>query len=139
MNIDKQTAANFDYMPEHRVGPTIVLYSPDMDLCLSLRMLLQDRYHIVTTTDVKMLETMVSSFLPDLVIVDGLPIEMVKRRFENVRKANPQLRIMFFYASLLNNSWIHNFIHKTVDAAFSKPIELSEIMESIRELIPQHA
>ncbi|HTK81371.1 MAG TPA: hypothetical protein VL633_03695 [Bacteroidota bacterium] len=106
---------------------------------MSLRLLLQDRYNIVTTTDVKMLTIMVASFQPGLVILDGLPIGMVQRQFESIRKEHPELRIMYFYASLFNNSWIHGLIRNSVDAAFSKPIELSEIMESIRELMPQHA
>jgi DNA-binding response OmpR family regulator len=139
MNRDRLKENVQRHFQEHDSEPTIVLYSPDMDLCMSLRMLLQDDYRIVTTTDVKMLTTMVRAFQPDLVIVDGLPIEFVKRRFESMKKEYPDMHIMFFYASLFNNSWIHGLIHKSVDAAFSKPIELSEIMESIRELVPQHA
>ena len=120
-------------------APTIILYSSDMDFCISLRMLLQDRYRIATTTDVNMLLTMVHSFQPALVIVDGLPIEMVKHRFDVMRKESPQMHIMFFYAPLLNNRWYHELVRKSVDAAFSKPIELSEVMESICELAQQHA
>jgi hypothetical protein len=119
--------------------PTIVLYSPDMDFCMSLRLLLQDRYYIVTTTDIKVLLTMVHSFEPTLVIVDSPPTEAMKRRFDIMKEEYPEIRIMFFYASLFNNQLVRNFVRESVDAAFSKPIDLTEVMNSINELVSLHA
>jgi hypothetical protein len=139
MAIDKDVGSTPAGMLGEIPDPTIVLYSPDIDFCLSMRMLLQDHYRIVTTTDVRMLQTMVHAFVPELVIVDGLPIEIVRRRFEPLRKEHPRLRIMFFYATLFDHSWTQQHVREFVDVAFSKPIDLSDILESIRELIPQHA
>src|ERR1051326_2532032 len=56
--------------PEMSPAPRIVLFSPDMDFCMSLRMLFQDQYEMSCTTDPDMLLTMVKTMEPDLVIAD---------------------------------------------------------------------
>ena len=41
---------------------TIVLFSPDMDFCMSLRLLYQEKYEMVTTTDPEMILVLVTGF-----------------------------------------------------------------------------
>jgi DNA-binding response OmpR family regulator len=117
--------------------PIVLLYSPDMDFCMSLRLLFQDRYHMVTITDPKMLLMTAREFKPDLVIVDSLPTEMMRRRFEMIKQENPGVRIMSFYASQFHNKQVREYFRRSVDAAFSKPIDLREVIASINELIFQ--
>ena len=112
----------------------IVLYSPDMDYCMSLRLLFQDRYNMITTTDVNMLVTIVNAFQPDLVIIDALPTERMRRRVELMKRANAAMRVMFFYTQRFADSDVHEFLRTSVDAVFSKPVDLAEITERIREL-----
>ncbi|MBI5216857.1 MAG: hypothetical protein HY960_13980 [Ignavibacteriae bacterium] len=112
---------------------TIVLYSPDMDLCLSLRMLFQEQYNIVTTTEPEIMMMMVKSFKPELVIVDAPPTDRMRFRFAQMRKENPRVHIMIFYASFFDNPRLHDFIRQSVDAAFSKPIDLTEVTKQINE------
>ena len=112
----------------------IVLYSPDMDYCMSLRLLFQDRYNMITTTDVNMLVTIVNAFQPDLVIIDALPTERMRRRVEVMKRANTAMRVMFFYTQRFADSDVHEFLRTSVDAVFSKPVDLAEITERIREL-----
>lgn len=112
----------------------IVLYSPDMDYCMSLRLLFQDRYNMITTTDVNMLVTIVNAFQPDLVIIDALPTERMRRRVEMMKRANAAMRVMFFYTQRFADSDVHEFLRTSVDAVFSKPVDLAEITERIREL-----
>lgn len=112
----------------------IVLYSPDMDYCMSLRLLFQDRYNMITTTDVNMVVTIVNAFQPDLVIIDALPTQRMRHRVELMKRNNADLRVMFFCTQRFPDQEIHDFIHTSVDAVFSKPVDLTEITDRIQEL-----
>jgi DNA-binding response OmpR family regulator len=107
----------------------IVLYSPDMDYCMSLRLLFQDRYTMITTTDANMLVTIVNAFGPDLVIIDALPTQRMRQRVELM------MRVMFFTTQRIADHEIHEFLQTSVDAVFSKPVDLAEITERIRALV----
>ena len=113
----------------------IVLYSPDMDYCMSLRLLFQDRYNMITTTDLNMLVTIVNAFQPDLVIIDALPTQRMRRRVELMKHGNAEMRVMFFCTQRFTDQEVHEFIRSSVDAVFSKPVDLVEITERIRELV----
>lgn len=114
---------------------TIVFYSTDMDFCVSLRLLFQDRYNMVTITDPRMLLMTVREFKTDLVIVDSLPTEKMKRRFEIMKHENPNVHILSFYVPRFDDQRIHQDIRQSVDAAFSKPLDLAEVTQSIHELM----
>ena len=119
----------------HRNVETILMYSPDMDFCASLKMLLQDKYNMGTTTDPELLLMMVKTLRPDLVIVDALPTERMRQRFEAMRLLDPHLRIMLFYVSRIDRRIPHDSFLKCVDAAFSKPLDLMEVSRSIDRLV----
>ena len=120
-------------VPEGR--QSIVLYSPDMDYCMSLRLLFQDRYNMITTTDVNMLVTIVNAFQPDLAIIDALPTLRMRHRVEVMKRSNSGLRIMFFCAQRCSDHEVHDFIQTSVDAVFPKPVDLVEITGRIRDLV----
>ena len=113
----------------------IVLYSPDMDYCMSLRLLFQDRYNMITTTDVNMLVTIVNAFQPDLVIIEALPTLRMRRRVELMKRSNAGLRVMFFCTQRISDQEIHDFVRSSVDAVFSKPVDLAEITDRIHDLV----
>jgi DNA-binding response OmpR family regulator len=117
------------------IEPTIVFYSGDVDFCISFRFLFQDQYRMITVTELKELLSTVKEFHPDLVIVDGTVTETMQKRFEAMKHDNPHLRIMSLYASRFDNARVRDRIRNFVDAAFSKPIDLSEITESIHALV----
>ncbi len=118
---------------------TIILYSPDMDFCVSLRMLLQNTYDVLVTTEPDILMMMVKSFAPDVVIVDGLLTERMKQRFSIMRKEHPSVRIMMFYAVSMESPAQHESIRQFVDAAFSKPIDIVEVLDRIKVFaMPTH-
>ncbi len=96
-------------------------------------MLFQERYNVVTTTEPEIMMMMVKSFKPDLVIVDALPTERMRFRFSEMRKIHPHVHIMIFYASFFDNPRLHEFIRQSVDAAFSKPIDLAEVTKRIND------
>jgi DNA-binding response OmpR family regulator len=115
--------------------PGIVLFSPDMDFCVSLRMYLQDRYAISCTTDPDMLLTMVKTLQPGLVIADCLPTERMRERFRVIHAQNPDVKIIFFYFSPFGDRWFREFIRNSGDVAFSKPIDLDEVTRTINSLV----
>jgi DNA-binding response OmpR family regulator len=127
-----------DLAPAKEEQQAIVLYSPDMDYCMSLRLLFQDRYTMITTTDANMLVTIVNAFQPDLVIIDALPTQRMRHRVELMKRNNADMRVMFFTTQRVADHEIHEFLQTSVDAVFSKPVDLAEITERIRALV-EHA
>ncbi len=123
----------------HDSVPSIVLYSPDMDFCISLRLLFQNRYVVRTTTDPQMLLLMVNDFQPGLVIVDGLPTARMKLWLEKIKQGNSSVHIMFFYVPSFNDRAARQYIQNTVDAAFSKPLDLEEVTNKINQLVAEHS
>jgi hypothetical protein len=116
---------------------TVLFYSPDVDFCVSMRLLFQDRYHVVTLSDPEMLMLTVGEFHPYLMIVDSAPTKTMLRRFEMIKREHPRIHIMSFYAPqfLTGIGARDNF--RCVDAAFSKPIDLAEVTKSMSEMMAE--
>ena len=114
---------------------TILLYSPDIDFCLSLSMLLQDRFDIVTTTDDEMLCDLAQSLRPVVLIADAIPTFKLRYKFEVLKGELPDLRIVMFYVSRLNTKGIQQEIRKFVDAAYSKPVDIEELTKCIHTMV----
>jgi DNA-binding response OmpR family regulator len=114
---------------------SIVLYSSDVDFCISFMLLFQDRYKVTTTSDIEMLTLAVEQHHPDLVIADAVPNERMASRFTQIKQQHPDLPIILFYVSRLENLALKENIVKYVDAMFSKPIDISEVTRRINELV----
>jgi DNA-binding response OmpR family regulator len=114
---------------------SIVLYSSDVDFCISFMLLFQDRYKVTTTSDVEMLTLAVEEHHPDLVIADAVPNERMASRFSRIKQEHPNLPIILFYVSRLENLALTENIAKYVDAMFSKPIDIAEVTRRINELV----
>jgi len=115
--------------------PKILLFSPDMDFCMSLRMLYQDRYDMACTTDPDMLVTMVKTLQPQLVIADCVPTPRMRERIGIIHLQNPNVRIIFFYFSPLGDRWLRDYVRDSGDVAFSKPIDLDEVTRTINAMM----
>lgn len=124
---------------EGRQQKTILLFSPDLDLCVSLRLLLQSQYHVVTTTDPDMLIALSCAYHPELIIVDSPPTRPMRQRFETIRKECPHTQFMMFYVSMFDDDRVRETVRETVDAAFSKPFDLQEVTQSIDHLLMGYA
>lgn len=116
----------------------IVLYSSDPDFCLSFTMLFQDRYRIVTVSNLDMLNLVVEERSPDLVIADAVPNERVGSRFDAIKRLHPSLPIILFYVSRLENAALKEGFVNYVDAMFSKPIDLLQVTRRINELVSRN-
>jgi AmiR/NasT family two-component response regulator len=114
---------------------TIVLYSPDLDFCVSLTMLFQDRYRIVTTTDLDMMVTFVNTYQPSVVLADTSPTPRTLNRFLGMKQRDPQVHIALLTVPQSHDSRLRIEIKNTVDAVFHKPIDITELCDFIAHAI----
>lgn len=124
-------------VPLHSGGKrsTIVLYSPDLDFCVCLRMLFQGQYNMITITDPAMLLMTVRDFKADIVIVDNVLTERMMGRLQIMRRENPRICIVSFYVSCFFDRRNYEVIRHFVDIAFSKPLDLADVEQSIHEAV----
>jgi len=121
---------------QERVTPkTIVIYSPDKDFSESLSMVLQDFFNVVTTNDVETLRKYATIHNADIVIADAMPTEDIRQCFEAMKKERRHLHIIMLYVSRLTDKRLKDEFRKIVDAFFYKPIELTELIDSINAVL----
>jgi DNA-binding response OmpR family regulator len=114
---------------------TIILYSPDLNFCFSLSMLFQDRFNVITTTNLGMLERLVKDYAADLVLVDAVPSAKLIERIESLRAASPKLPILLLYVYNSKETNLDRAIREHVDSVFYKPLEIAPISRRIEELL----
>jgi DNA-binding response OmpR family regulator len=114
---------------------TIILYSPDLNFCFSLSMLFQDRFNVITTTNLGMLERLVKDYAADLVLVDAVPSSQLIQRIEGLRTASPKLPILLLYVYNSKETNLDRAIREHVDSVFYKPLEIAPISRRIEELL----
>lgn len=118
---------------------TVVLYSPDIDFCMSLSMFFQDMYKIITTTDPEMMLEIVKGYQPDLAIVDASPSDRMNHRFEIMKREDDRLRIMLLHVPRVEGPPLHLQRTPHVDAMLSHPIDLTDVMEQVDFLLHSEA
>ncbi len=116
---------------------TVMFYSPDVDFCVSMRLLFQDRYHVVTVSDPEMVIAAVREFHPYLMVVDSPPTKSMMTRFEQIKREFPKTQIISFYAPQLNRANESRSTFPWVDAAFTKPIDLAEVTRHMSEMMSE--
>lgn len=114
---------------------TILLYSPDLNFCFSLSMLFQDRYNVITTTNLGMLDKLVTDYAANLVLVDAVPSDKLIERLEALRKLNDRLPTILLYVYNARDVELDRAIRAHVDAVFYKPFEIAPISRRIEELL----
>jgi DNA-binding response OmpR family regulator len=114
---------------------TILIYSPDLNFCFSLSMLFQDRFNVITTTSLGLLDTFVGTYSADLVIVDAIPSEKVLMRLEGLRGIKRDLPIIMLYVYSSREVELDTEIRKHVDSVFYKPFEIDSVSERIEGLL----
>lgn len=115
---------------------TILIYSPDLNFCFSLSMLFQDRYNVITTTDVMMLEKVGANYAAHLIIVDASPSQRMIERLHSVKASNPDIPIIMLYVYSPKDAAFDRAVRGAVDAVFYKPFDLSAMSKRINELLP---
>jgi DNA-binding response OmpR family regulator len=113
---------------------TIVMYSPDVDLCMSLTLYFQDKYAIVTTTDGNTLPGLVETYHPSLVIADALPTSWILELFDTWKQAHPEIRVMLFRVWRYDDRKREAAIHKSIDYVVYKPIDIDFVAHIVSGL-----
>ena len=114
---------------------TIIIYSPDLNFCFSLSMLFQDRYNVITTTNLGMLEQFVESYAADLVMIDAVPSESIIERLGRLKRTKKNLPVFILYVYNSKDVKLDRAIRDHVDSVFYKPFEISTISRRINELL----
>lgn len=106
-----------------------------MDFCMSLTMLFQNEYNIITTTDMTLLSTIVKTIKPSLLIADTQPTDALIQRLDEIRHELPGLPIILFCVSSQVNKYYTEKVCKSVDAYFFKPVDINELSCKIKNLV----
>ena len=110
---------------------TIVMYSPDLDLCMSLTLYFQDKYVVVTTTDGNTLPTLVETYHPSLVIADALPTTWILKLFDAWKESYPDMRVMLFRVWRYEDRKREAAIRKSIDFVLYKPIDIDFVAHTV--------
>ncbi len=121
--------------PEDKDKKTILLYSPDMDFCMSFRLLYQDHYHLITTTDPKFLTPSVRVLRPDLFVADTQPTELTWHCLLQLKSFHQCMRIILLYVEPRKVSAMPEYIPSFIDVALHKPLDIAELSSRIDELL----
>lgn len=105
-----------------------------MDFCMSLTMLFQNQYNVITTTDINLLSTIVKSIKPSLVIADTQPSDELKNRIDDIHLEIPELPVILFCVSSQVNKYFEEKVCKSVNAYFFKPVDINELSNKIKDL-----
>ena len=113
---------------------TIVMYSPDVDFCMSLTLYFQDKYVVVTTTDGNTLPALVETYRPSLVIADALPTRWILRLFDTWKEGHPEMRVMLFRVWRYEDRKREAAIHRSIDYVLYKPIDIDFVANIVSDL-----
>lgn len=122
-------------LKEKVLPKTIVIYSPDKDFSTSLSMVLQDFFNVLTTNDIEEVCDYVHLHEASLVIADAVPTTKMQQCFERLKKENKHVHLIMIYVSRLIEQKAKDKFHDVVDTIFYKPIELSELIDTINAIL----
>ena len=120
---------------EDRERKTILIFSPDLNLCFSLSSLFQDRYHAVTTTNIATFERLATCFGADLAIVDEVPSDFLIGRLDALGAGCPKIPVIMLYVYNGRDVALDRAIRSRVDSVFYKPVEISVVSKRIDEIL----
>ena len=113
---------------------SVVLYSPDPDFCLSLSMMWKDEFDLVTTTDDDMINTLVQSIQPDVLLAEAMPTLRLQRKFEFLKARIPELRIVMICTAEIKNDEFSERLRRFVDAMYTEPLDIVKFCKCVHSL-----
>jgi len=114
---------------------TILFYSADFNLCLSLVVYLQNEFNVITTTNFDNLDEIVNATKLDLLFLDIDPDNKVESFCEDMRKNYQNVPVIITYVYKSNLKLLDSKIRKNVNSVFYKPYDLEEISEKVTSLL----
>ncbi|MBI1770348.1 MAG: hypothetical protein HYR67_18415 [Bacteroidetes bacterium] len=113
---------------------TILVYSPDIELCMSVHMMFEPQYRVLTTTDIGMLGEMASSHQPDMLVVDAPPSYVILRQLEAIKRAQPSMAIIALTPARSSDWVLFNVYFPTIDTICSKQFTETELRHVVDRL-----
>jgi DNA-binding NtrC family response regulator len=114
---------------------TILIYSPDLNFCFSLSMLFQDRYNVITTTNIGSLDKFVADYSADLVLIDAVPSEKLLQRVDALKQLKADLPLIMLYVYNGKDVRLDQCLRKQVAAVYYKPFEVAAVSQKIQEIL----
>jgi DNA-binding NtrC family response regulator len=114
---------------------TILIYSPDLNFCFSLSMLFQDRYNVITTTNIGSLDKFVADYSADLVLIDAVPSEKLLQRVDALKQLKADLPLIMLYVYNGKDVRFDQCLRKQATAVFYKPFEVAAVSQKIQEIL----
>lgn len=114
---------------------TILIYSPDLNFGFSMSMLLQDRFNVVTTTNVASLSELSAESRADLVLLDAIPTGSLVERIDTLKGVRPDLPVILFYVYEQKSAELEKRARAHVDSVFYKPLDVAAVSRRIQELL----
>jgi DNA-binding NarL/FixJ family response regulator len=114
---------------------SILIFSPDLNLCFSFSVLFQDRYHVVTTTNIATFEKLATCVGADLAIVDEIPSECLLKSLDTLGRGVPKIPVIMLYVYNKRDVTLDRAIRNRVDSVFYKPVEVSIVSKRIDEIL----
>jgi len=114
---------------------TILFYSKDFNLCLSLLVYLQNKFNVITTTNFDLLENIAVATEPSLLFLDtdlNPKVENFCKNFSSKYENTPVI-ITYVYKSTIKT--LDSKIRENVSSVFYKPYDLEEISEKVSSLL----
>ena len=115
---------------------TILVYSPDLNFCFSLSMVLQNKYNVITTTNCQLMEKFAADYSAQLAILDAAPSEHLLECLRGAKRHNRRLPIILLYVYNAKDAELDTIVRREVDSIFYKPFDLSAMSKRISELLP---
>ena len=135
--IDVRCSEHHQTIPSssERTANTVLLYSPKMDMCVSLQIAFEGQYNIHATTDLGMLMELVNTFEPQVVIIDEFPTLKVRTCIAKMRREYPRLHIILFVSQQKNPHALFDNVSLLVDVVFYEPVLITELARTMKALL----
>ena len=114
---------------------TILIFSADTNLCFSLALLFQDRYRVVTTTNISAIEEIAAGSRADLAIVDESPSEILLKRLEKLGDGSATIPVIMLYVYNARDVALDGEFRSRAASVYYKPFEISLLSKRIDELL----
>lgn len=110
----------------------ILIYSPDVDLCNSISMLLQPEYEIkYLTISLNDVETDTDILIVDVPVSDGGLI----KNLERIKSKQPNIKILLLYVYKIYDREKEEMYKAYSDILLYKPIEVNQLIFAVKNLI----
>lgn len=134
-DIEKDGLKARGFTDDGPVRKTILIYSPDLNFCFSLSLALEDRYHVVTTSNTSMLESLACTNAADVLIIDTIPSTEIARLVDVLKSHRPGIHVILTYVYDARDDTFDKSIRGHVEAVIYKPFEVDSILSEVEQLL----